>query len=308
LLKFNNILIQVNEQNSLYEDLSSLIGQVIPILSKCKYYGIYYSDYLKENCSINEFEGSYTTKYIAQYKQIIKKPQLDMKDFIQALHIYFSYKEKYLHEIHQLNGKYEWIYEDSRIYNICASRILDFQQSLWYNYDSPEKILNFEFPLSKKFAFEPFEITINGYIDCICTLNDTVYIIEYTCCEFKDSHILQLIVYGCLYFIIFQKIPVLKLYYPLSDTLVNIQINNIQQNSELIIKKLINNKINTECNLDNIHFTYGSLRGYTFNEVLQLIQKDISILEEIQTLCLKSNHELLKKECITFIYYYKAHN
>lgn len=299
-LKFKNILIQTNNDNTnpVYEDLSSIIGQIIPIIAHCRYYGLDYLEYLEKFCKVTDFEGAYNSRYIKDFHKIIKSDSIDLKKFVYAIHIYFSYGDKYLHELQQLNGNYSWIDEDFKIYMMCASRILDNMKA-----QELKGFVAFEFPISYKFSIEPFEITLSGFIDCLYREEHTI--IEYKCAEFKDSHLLQILVYGCLYYIIFKEIPTLKLYYPLSDTTIEVNVKDIDTNCHTLLKKLISQKINLECDLGSITFTSGMFRGFTFNELFNRYKSDNSILTSIEAIINGCKFENYKKECKTFLYYLK---
>lgn len=309
-LKFNNVLIQTSKDSPIYEDMSGLIGQIIPILANCKYYGLEYSDYLEKVCSVNDFEGSFTNKYVNEFKRIIKKDEIQVKEFVYAVHIYYSYSDRYLHELHQLKGNYEWIDDDYRMYNICASRIIDNMKSLNIKSSISNKgHVYFEYPISHKFQINPFEITVNGYIDCLYSdKNDEVTITEYKCAEFKDSHILQLICYGCMYFIVHKKIATLKLYYPLTDTTIKVQVNDIETNCYKIMNRLISQKTNLECDLGNITFSFGAFRGYSFKELYNEYEKDSSISDNIHTSMKMMKHDQYRKEYETFLFYIEHTN
>ena len=115
----------------------------------------------------------------------------------------------------------------------------------------------------------------------------------------------------------YKIIPELILYYPLSDTVIRLQINNsstgfggftnnIQENSDKIIKMLVNNKIDYNYELDEIHFSSGEYRGWTFGDIYEKLWKEPEILNDIyykKTLYYNRKIDILYKEYSSFIKY-----
>jgi len=207
------LLILSNHNSILYNILKSLL-----IRNQAEKMGI--NQQLEEFITVTNIDDN-----ITKWEQMAK-----------ATNLYICILEKYTHPLNQIKH-YNWFYTKESLdkVNIALSRL---------NFLTPQD--KFEKDISYKTKISILEdhdidVNINGSIDCI---NTTYGPIEFKfVSEIKKDHILQVIVYSCLYYYDSKTYLPYYLYNIKTGQTIKITIKEPHVNIPIILDSIIKNKV-----------------------------------------------------------------
>lgn len=210
------------------EQISHLYGTIIPGIAEKILYNREPTYVQKIKEYVPKSKNRLHTE-LEQCKMWINK-QKSFQDYAQLANIYNSTCTGFCSNLDQISN-YEWTDENS---------IKELSQRIANKLETKDDPYIFEDSVSYEGTCGDVAIYIVGNID---THNSTD-LYEFKCSSAqKDEHIIQAVIYACLYYFEKKKVLNIKLYYPTLDIMNNIKIINISENAQKIIDILVDSKI-----------------------------------------------------------------